>query len=112
MVSMTASTAATLPASAAALRLLRGRAGISLANQGGPGKLTTLFLRGSESDHVLVLDNTLLGDDVVASVWGRQLRVTEFDKSTIEAFVITQKDGSTTPEPGAVCTDGVGTPVA
>ncbi len=35
--------------------LLRGRAGISLANQGGAGKLTTLFLRGSESDHVLVL---------------------------------------------------------
>ncbi|MCA1714476.1 MAG: TonB-dependent vitamin B12 receptor, partial [Gammaproteobacteria bacterium] len=35
--------------------LLRGRAGISLSNQGGPGKLTTLFLRGSESDHVLVL---------------------------------------------------------
>ncbi|MBF6024092.1 TonB-dependent vitamin B12 receptor [Lysobacter niastensis] len=35
--------------------LLRGRAGISIANQGGQGKLTTLFLRGSESDHVLVL---------------------------------------------------------
>ena len=35
--------------------LLRGRAGISLSNQGGAGKLTTLFLRGSESDHVLVL---------------------------------------------------------
>ena len=35
--------------------LLRGRAGISLANQGGAGKLTTAFLRGSESDHVLVL---------------------------------------------------------
>lgn len=35
--------------------LLRGRAGISMANQGGAGKLTTLFLRGSESDHVLVL---------------------------------------------------------
>ncbi len=35
--------------------LLRGRAGISLANQGGAGKLTTLFMRGSESDHVLVL---------------------------------------------------------
>lgn len=35
--------------------LLRGRAGISMANQGGPGKLTTLFLRGTESDHVLVL---------------------------------------------------------
>ncbi|MEI2433141.1 TonB-dependent vitamin B12 receptor [Lysobacter yananisis] len=35
--------------------LLRGRAGITIANQGGAGKLTTLFLRGSESDHVLVL---------------------------------------------------------
>lgn len=35
--------------------LLRGRAGISMSNQGGPGKLTTLFMRGSESDHVLVL---------------------------------------------------------
>jgi vitamin B12 transporter len=35
--------------------LLRGRAGISVGNQGGQGKLTTLFLRGSESDHVLVL---------------------------------------------------------
>ncbi|MEI2456764.1 TonB-dependent vitamin B12 receptor [Lysobacter firmicutimachus] len=35
--------------------LLRGRAGISLSNQGGAGKLTTLFLRGSESDHVLFL---------------------------------------------------------
>lgn len=35
--------------------LLRGRAGISIANQGGQGKLTTVFLRGAESDHVLVL---------------------------------------------------------
>nr|WP_242007557.1 TonB-dependent vitamin B12 receptor [Luteimonas cucumeris] len=35
--------------------LLRGRAGISLANNGGAGKSTSLFLRGTESDHVLVL---------------------------------------------------------
>ena len=35
--------------------LLRGRAGITLVNQGGLGKLTTLFLRGTESDHTLVL---------------------------------------------------------
>ncbi len=35
--------------------LLRGRAGINLSNQGGTGKLTTLSLRGAESDHVLVL---------------------------------------------------------
>ncbi|ABI60148.1 TonB-dependent vitamin B12 receptor [Nitrosomonas eutropha] len=35
--------------------LLHGIAGINVANTGGPGKLTTLFLRGTESDHVLVL---------------------------------------------------------
>ena len=35
--------------------LLGGRAGVSLANQGGAGKVTTLSLRGTESDHVLLL---------------------------------------------------------
>lgn len=35
--------------------LLTGRAGVSLANNGGPGKSTSVFLRGTESDHVLVL---------------------------------------------------------
>jgi len=37
------------------LGLLQGRAGISLSNQGGLGKLTTVNIRGTESDHVLVL---------------------------------------------------------
>jgi vitamin B12 transporter len=35
--------------------LLRGVPGVVLANNGGPGKTTSLFLRGTESDHVLVL---------------------------------------------------------
>ncbi len=35
--------------------LLRGVPGIAIANNGGPGKVTSLFLRGTESDHVLVL---------------------------------------------------------
>ena len=35
--------------------LLRGRAGVALVNQGGLGKLSTLFLRGTESDHTLFL---------------------------------------------------------
>ncbi|MFC5743883.1 TonB-dependent vitamin B12 receptor [Dyella tabacisoli] len=35
--------------------LLRGTPGMSIANNGGPGKPTSLFLRGSEADHVLVL---------------------------------------------------------
>jgi vitamin B12 transporter len=35
--------------------LLRGTPGMSLANNGGSGKSTSMFLRGTESDHVLVL---------------------------------------------------------
>lgn len=35
--------------------LLRGRAGVNLTNQGGAGKLTTVSLRGAETDQVLVL---------------------------------------------------------
>ncbi|MDZ7842468.1 MAG: TonB-dependent receptor [Gammaproteobacteria bacterium] len=37
--------------------LFRGIPGIDIAETGGPGKTTTLFLRGTESDHVLVLVN-------------------------------------------------------
>jgi vitamin B12 transporter len=48
--------------SASVAGLLAGRAGISLANNGGPGKATSVFLRGTESDHVLVLvDGIKLG---------------------------------------------------
>lgn len=35
--------------------LLRGRAGFSIANNGGPGKNTTFFLRGTNSDQTLFL---------------------------------------------------------
>jgi vitamin B12 transporter len=35
--------------------LLRGIQGVSIANNGGPGKTTSVFLRGTGSDHVLVL---------------------------------------------------------
>ncbi|MDH4562460.1 TonB-dependent vitamin B12 receptor [Pseudomonas sp. BN411] len=35
--------------------LLRRVPGVTLSNNGGPGKTTTLFMRGTESDHVLVL---------------------------------------------------------
>lgn len=35
--------------------LLKKVPGVTLANNGGPGKSTSLFMRGTESDHVLVL---------------------------------------------------------
>ncbi len=42
--------------------LLRRTPGMSIASNGGPGEATSLFLRGTESDHVLVLvDGIKLG---------------------------------------------------
>ena len=35
--------------------VLRGQPGVSVANQGGPGKQSSVFLRGTNSSHVLVL---------------------------------------------------------
>ena len=35
--------------------LLRRTPGVTIANNGGPGKSTSIFLRGTESDHTLVL---------------------------------------------------------
>ena len=40
---------------ASLVTLLRGEAGVSIGNNGGPGKLSSVFLRGTEADHVLVL---------------------------------------------------------
>ncbi len=42
--------------------LFRGLPGINIANNGGPGKNTSIFMRGTESDHVLVMiDNIKVG---------------------------------------------------
>ncbi|MBB1062112.1 TonB-dependent vitamin B12 receptor [Marilutibacter spongiae] len=64
--------------------LLRGRAGISLATQGGMGKLTTLFLRGSESDHVLVLvDGIRIGSPTSGLVSFQDLPLAMIDRVEI-----------------------------
>lgn len=42
--------------------LLRGVPGVSIANNGGPGKNTSIFMRGTNNDHVLVMiDNIKVG---------------------------------------------------
>lgn len=48
--------------------LLAGQAGITMANSGGPGKLTTLFMRGTSSDHVLVLVNGMRFGSTTAGI--------------------------------------------
>mgnify|MGYP003555374414 FL=1 len=42
--------------------LLRGVPGVSISNNGGAGKGSSVFMRGTESDHVLVMiDNIKVG---------------------------------------------------
>jgi len=42
--------------------LLRGVPGVSISNSGGAGKSTSVFMRGTESDHILVMiDNIKVG---------------------------------------------------
>ncbi|HZV39395.1 MAG TPA: TonB-dependent vitamin B12 receptor [Pseudoxanthomonas sp.] len=64
--------------------LLQGRAGISLANQGGAGKITTLNLRGTESDHVLVLiDGVRMGSATAGLPALQDLPIDQIDRVEI-----------------------------
>ena len=60
--------------------LLRGRAGIDFGNQGGAGKIGTLFLRGTESDQVLVLvDGVRIGSATAGLVSFQDIPVDQID---------------------------------
>ena len=64
--------------------LLQGRAGISLGNQGGAGKITTLNLRGTESDHVLVLiDGVRMGSATAGLPALQDLPIDQIDRVEI-----------------------------
>ncbi|WP_454828685.1 TonB-dependent vitamin B12 receptor [Pseudoxanthomonas wuyuanensis] len=66
------------------LDLLKGRAGISLSNQGGAGKITTLNIRGTESDHVLVLiDGIRIGSATAGLPALQDLPIDQIDRVEI-----------------------------
>jgi hypothetical protein len=52
-----------------------------------------------------------LAAPVVASAWGRQLQLDSASDSRLEQFVQYFAQGPTTPEKGAPCTGGLGSPV-
>ncbi|MET0581156.1 MAG: TonB-dependent vitamin B12 receptor [Pseudoxanthomonas sp.] len=64
--------------------LLKGRAGLNITNQGGPGKLTSIFLRGAESDHVLVLvDGIRVGSATAGTTMFQDLPVDQIERIEI-----------------------------
>lgn len=78
--------------------LLHGIAGVNIANNGGPGKNTTLFLRGTESDHVLVLiDGVRMG-----SISSGTTEIQNFPVELIERIEIVRGPRSSLYGPEAV----------
>ncbi|WP_243041929.1 TonB-dependent vitamin B12 receptor [Dyella sedimenti] len=64
--------------------LLRGTPGMALANTGGPGKATSVFLRGTESDHVLVLvDGVKIGSATSGSAALQDIPVEQIERIEI-----------------------------
>lgn len=64
--------------------LLRGTPGMSLANNGGPGKSTAMYLRGTESDHVLVLvDGVRIGSATAGGASIQDIPVEQIERIEI-----------------------------
>lgn len=64
--------------------LLRGVPGVSIANSGGAGKNTSVFMRGTESDHVLVLiDNIKVGSATSGTTAFENIPIDQIDRIEI-----------------------------
>ena len=64
-----------------------------------------------DEDYVLMSPYPALKSPVVLTAWEVQLELDSVEDGRIEEFVDRYQQGPTTPEPGASCRDGVGTPV-
>ena len=74
------------------------------------GQVEMLRDLAQSNDYVLVSPYPDLPSPVVASAWGKQLRLDSADDSRLEQFVSAYSQGPQTPEPGAACSGGVGSP--
>lgn len=64
--------------------VLQGLPGLVMATNGGPGKSTALFVRGTESDHVLVLiDGVKVGSATAGATPFEQIPVDQIDRIEI-----------------------------
>ena len=60
---------------------LRGTPGLSIANSGGRGQPTSVFLRGTESDHVLVLvDGVKVGSPTLGGVTFEDMPIDQIER--------------------------------
>ena len=64
----------------------------------------------AKDNYVLVSPRDGLASPVVASAWGIQLQLDSAADERLPRFLASYVNGPQTPEPGASCSDGVGTP--
>jgi hypothetical protein len=65
----------------------------------------------SANDYVLVSPVEGMDAPVTLSAWGYQIGVDSVDDPAVEAFIEEYQQGEQTPEPGASCQGGVGSPL-
>ena len=70
----------------------------------------TLKADVSGKDYTLLSPYADLPAPIVLSAWNNQLQVDDADDPRIGAFLSTFVQGAQTPEPGALCSNGTGTP--
>jgi hypothetical protein len=64
----------------------------------------------TQQSYVLVSPYPGLDSPIVATAWGKQLKLESAEDPDLERFVRAYRQGPQTPEPGALCTGGVGQP--
>lgn len=73
-------------------------------------QLSELRTLAAKNSYLLVSPRSNLPSPVVASAWGVQLQLSSADDPRLAAFVAKYVNGPQTPEPGAACSGGTGTP--
>ena len=73
-------------------------------------QVDTLRALTRSQTHILVSPFPELPAPVVASAWGRQVQLDSVSDSRLDAFIRAFLQGPQTPERGAACSRGVGTP--
>lgn len=73
-------------------------------------QINTIKDLASNQTYVLASPYPGLDSPVVASAWGKQLKLQSADDPGLKQFISAYRKGPQTPEPGAACTNGTGQP--
>lgn len=76
----------------------------------GADEIATIRAAADDATHLLASPDPALRSKVVLTAWSRQLSLDSTTDPRFDEFIETYLQGPTTPEPGAPCDGGIGTP--